>query len=129
MLLLATSTACVQSAELFQTQTTQPSKPEKFSTGLRVGAAAAELAADDSMVIAGGITAGKASGQEGKLRAVAVVLEQKPFGKLAIVACDILMITRDLLDPIAAEIEKTTGIPTANILINCTTPITRPAPP
>src|SRR5262245_52799324 len=39
--------------------------------GLRVGAAAADLQADDSMIIAGGITAGKASGQEGKLRAVA----------------------------------------------------------
>src|SRR5437899_4175548 len=89
-------------------------------SGVRVGAAAAELAADDSMVIAGGITAGKATGQEGKLRAVAVVLEKKPFGKLAIVACDILMITRDLLDPVVAEIEKTTGIPSANILINYT---------
>src|SRR2546426_9565797 len=61
---------------------------------LHVGAAAAEFEADDSMIIAGGITPGKAGGQEGKLRAVAVVLEQKPFGKLAIVACDVLMITR-----------------------------------
>ncbi len=46
--------------------------------------------------------------------------EKKPHGKLAIVACDILMITRQHLDPVAAEIEKTTGIPAANILINCT---------
>jgi hypothetical protein len=72
------------------------------------------------MVIAGGISAGKASGQEGQLRAVAVVLAKQPFGKVAIVACDILMLTRDLLDPVVAEIEKTTGIPAANILINCT---------
>ncbi|HOB97848.1 MAG TPA: hypothetical protein PKM43_03755 [Verrucomicrobiota bacterium] len=90
------------------------------TAGLRVGAAAIELAADDSMVIAGGITAGTASGQEGKLRAVAVVLEQKPFGKLAIAACDILMITREHLDPVVREIEQSTGIPAANILINCT---------
>ena len=78
-------------------------------SGLRVGAAAAELQADDSMVIAGGITAGRAGGQEGKLRAVAIVLEKKPI-KLAIVACDILMITREHLDPVVMEIQQTTGI-------------------
>src|SRR5437660_5760823 len=72
------------------------------------------------MIIAGGITPGKASGQEGKLRATAVVLEKQPFGKLAIVACDVLMITRQHLDPVVAEIEKTTCIPSANVLINCT---------
>jgi hypothetical protein len=88
--------------------------------GLHVGTAAVELEADDSMVIAGGITPGKAAGQEGKLRVVAVVLEKPPFGKLAIAACDILMITRTHLDPVVAEIEKTTGIPSTNILINCT---------
>ncbi len=100
----------------------QPTAKDESSapTGLRVGAAAAELEADDSMIIAGGITPGKATGQEGKLRAVAVVLEKKPLGKLAIVTCDILMITREWLDPVLAEIEKTTGIPAANILINCT---------
>ena len=90
------------------------------STGLKVGAAAAEFEADDSMVIAGGITAGKAAGQEGKLRAVAVVLEKQPHGKIAIVGCDILMMTRQQLDPVVSEIEKTTGIPAANVLINCT---------
>jgi hypothetical protein len=96
-------------------------KEEPAATaGLNVGAAAAEFESDDSMIIAGGITPGKATGQEGKLRAVAVVLEKKPSGKLAIVACDILMITREWLDPVVAEIEKTTGIPSANILINCT---------
>jgi hypothetical protein len=89
-------------------------------SSLHVGAAAVEIEADDSMIIAGGITAGKATGQEGKLRATAVVLEKQPFGKLAMVACDVLMITRQHLDPVVAEIEKTTGIPAANILINCT---------
>jgi hypothetical protein len=95
-------------------------EPAPPASGLRVGAAAVELEADDSMIIAGGITAGKAAGQEGKLRAVAVVVEQQPFGKLAILACDVLMMTRQHLDPVAAEIEKVTGIPSANILINCT---------
>jgi neutral ceramidase len=77
------------------------------------------LEADDSMVIAGGIHAGKSSGQAGKLRCVAVVLE-KPPAKLAIVACDVLMLTRQTLDPVVAEAEKATGIPAAHILINCT---------
>jgi len=87
---------------------------------LHVGAAAVELEADDEMVIAGGITPGKAKGQEGQLRVVAVILEQKPFGKFAIVACDVLMMTRSHLDPVVEEIEKTTGIPAAHVLINCT---------
>ena len=89
------------------------------ANGLRVGAAAVDLRADDSMIIAGGITAGKAAGQEGKLRATAVVLEQAGT-KLAIVACDILMITREHVDPVVKELERSTGIPAANILINCT---------
>src|SRR5258706_113959 len=92
----------------------------QIESALHVGGAAVEFEADDSMIIAGGITAGKATGQEGKLRATAVVLEKRSFGKLALVACDVLMITRQHLDPVMAEIEKTTGIPGANILINCT---------
>ena len=60
---------------------------------LKIGTAAIRLEADDSMVIAGGIHPGKAGGQEGELRATAIVLEQAPHGKIAIVACDILMIT------------------------------------
>jgi len=87
---------------------------------LRVGAATAEFEADDAMVIAGGITGGKVTGQEGKLRAVAIVLEKPSQSKLAIVACDILMITREWLDPAVAEIESKTGIPRAHILINAT---------
>src|SRR5215208_6993038 len=88
--------------------------------GLRVGTAAVEFQATDEMIIAGGITAGKAKGQEGKLRAVATVLEQEGSGKIAIVACDILMMKRQHLDPVEAEIERTTGISRSNILINCT---------
>lgn len=95
-------------------------KPSQESAGVRVGAAAAEFEAEDSMIIAGGITAGKASGQEGKLRAVAVVLDKAGQGRLAIVACDILMITREWLDPVVSEIEAKTGIPGSNILINST---------
>jgi len=86
---------------------------------LRVGSAAVDLKADDSMVIAGGISPGKASGQEGKLRCIATVLEKNGV-RLAIVACDVLMMTRETLDPVVAEIEHATKIPAANILINCT---------
>src|SRR5258706_555163 len=90
------------------------------SSGVRVGTGAAEFEAQDDMIIAGGITAGKAQGQEGKLRAVGVVLEKEPFGKLAIVACDILMMKRERRDSVAAEIEKSSRIRAANVLINCT---------
>lgn len=87
---------------------------------VRVGAAAADFSADDSMHIGGSILPGQVKGQEGKLRAVAVVLEKPGSGKVAMVACDVLMLTRDLLDPVCVEIERQTGIPQGNILINCT---------
>ena len=86
---------------------------------LRVGAAAVDLEADDSMVIAGGIGPGKANGQEGKLRCVATVIAEGT-NRLAIVACDVLMLTRATLDPVVARIGSEIGIPAANVLINCT---------
>ncbi len=94
--------------------------PREATSRVRVGAAAATIEADDSMVIGGGIHPGRAGGQEGDLRAVAVVVEKAAAGKVAIVACDVLMVARDLLDEAASRIEKETGIPLANVLINCT---------
>src|SRR5438132_2463100 len=87
---------------------------------LRVGAAAVNFEADDSMILGGMIDGVKASGQEGSLRAVAIVLAKSPREKLAIVGCDVLMLTRDLLDPVMAEIERTTGVPKSHILVNAT---------
>ena len=81
------------------------------SPDLWVGAAAANFEADDSMILGGMIDGVKASGQEGPLRAVAIVLAKSPREKLAIVGCDVLMLTRDLLDPVMAEIERTTAFP------------------
>ena len=97
-----------------------PSRSIIATSGVRVGAASAEMEADDTMITAGGIHPGKAAGQEGKLRAIAVVVEKPGAGKCAIVACDVLMANRDLLDEAATRIEKSTGIPFANVLINCT---------
>src|SRR5437762_1622203 len=85
---------------------------------LRVGAAEAEFAVDDRMEIGGGILPGKAVGQEGKLRAVAVVVEKPGSPPVAIVACDVLMLNRDLLDPVVEQIAKECGIPASNVLIN-----------
>jgi len=39
---------------------------------------------------------------------------------VVIVACDVLMLNRDLLDPAVEEVAKALKIPTANVLINCT---------
>ena len=86
---------------------------------VRVGSASVDLVGEDSMVIAGGITAGKAQGQEGRLRCIATVIE-KAGTRVAIAACDVLMMTRATLDPVEEEIEKTVGIPRSHILINCT---------
>jgi hypothetical protein len=95
-------------------------QPSGSAAAIRVGAAAVDLAADDTMVIAGGIGPRRVTGQEGKLRAVAVVIEKPPEGRLAIVACDVLFTPRDLVDPALEEIEKTTGIPPARVLVNAT---------
>ena len=72
------------------------------------------------MVIGGGIGPGKANGQEGELRASALVVEDQHGGKVALVACDVLMVNRDVLDRAARRIEQATGIPFDHILINAT---------
>jgi hypothetical protein len=90
------------------------------AAGLRVGAAAVEIEADDSMPIAGGIHTGGSKGQEGKLRATAVVIEKAGSAPLAVVSCDVLLVSRDFVDPAVAEIEKGCGIPAANVLVHAT---------
>ncbi len=87
---------------------------------IRCGAAAVPIVADDEMVVGGGIGPGKATGQEGELRSVAVVLEKPGSPKVAIVACDVLFVERDVLDPTLIEIEKATGIAPGQVLINAT---------
>ncbi|MGP0062049.1 MAG: hypothetical protein ACLQGP_00420 [Isosphaeraceae bacterium] len=87
---------------------------------LKAGAAAEILSADDAMVIGGGIGPGKARGQEGELRASALVVEDAKRHRVALIACDVLMIERDVLDRAARRIEQATGIPFENILINAT---------
>ena len=89
-------------------------------TDLRVGAAAVALQADDSMVIGGSILPGHVRGQEGELRVVAVVLERPGEAKAAIVACDVLSVTRDFVDAALQTIQQTTGIPPSHVLVNAT---------
>ncbi len=87
---------------------------------LKVGASASRLVADDSMVIGGGIGPHKAVGQEGELRAAAVVIEDPQGTRVALIACDVLMLNRDILDQAARRIERELGIPFDHILINAT---------
>jgi len=87
---------------------------------IRVGAAAEKLRADDSMPLAGYLEARFTKEQEGELRAVAVVIEQPGSAKVAIVACDVLWVTRAIVDPALAEIERTTGIPPSHVVVNAT---------
>jgi neutral ceramidase len=93
---------------------------EPTASAFKVGVASTEFAADDSMVIAGGIGPGKAVGQEGQLRAVAVVLEHAKSGRFAIVACDCLFVTRAMVDAALVKIEKRCAIPPAHVLVNAT---------
>lgn len=83
---------------------------------VRVGAASVEIAADDSMIIGGGIGPGRIAGHEGKLLATAFVISADT--KLCLVACDVLMVNRDLLDAAARRISTDCHIPFEQILIN-----------
>jgi neutral ceramidase len=94
--------------------------PQTWAHDVEVGAAAIEVQADDSMVIGGGIGPGKATGQEGQLRAVATVIEKPDVATVAIVACDVLFVEKDFIDRALARIEKSTGIPASHVLINAT---------
>ncbi len=93
---------------------------EPASTDLRVGAAAVELQADDDMPIAGSIHAGYAKGQEGKLRALAVVLQKGEGTPVALVACDVLIMAQDLLAPVLEEIQRRCKIPATHVMIHAT---------
>lgn len=105
--------------------------PSRPALDLRVGASAVDLRSDGTMVIAGGIEPHYAAEQEGQLRAVAAVIERPGDAKLAIVACDVLWVPRDLADAAVAEIERKTGISANCVLINAThthhAPSTAPA--
>jgi neutral ceramidase len=90
------------------------------SRPLSVGAGIGSFKADDAMQVGGNIGPAYVKGQEGDVRAVAFVLEQPGSGKFAIVACDVLFVTRAMIDKVAAQIEKSCGIPPSNLLVNAT---------
>lgn len=94
--------------------------PAARAGDVRVGTAAVNIEADDSMVIGGGIGPGKAQGQEGELRAVAVVVQNTRGARIGIVACDVLFVTRDFVDRALERIEKSTGIPPEAVMVNAT---------
>ena len=90
----------------------------KDTKEIKVAAAAAEITGDDSMEIAGGISPGHVAGQEGKLRASAIVIQANT--KICIVSCDVLVLQRDILDDVCKKIEAEENIPFENILITST---------
>ena len=57
------------------------------SNNLKAGAASTTIEANDSMVIGGGIFPAFVAGQEGQLRASAIIIEKDI--KICIVSCDI----------------------------------------
>lgn len=85
---------------------------------LKAAAAVAEIAGEDSMVIAGGILPGKASGQEGLLRASALIIEAETV--ICLVSCDVLILTRDMIDRVSRKIEAEYGVPFENFTVTVT---------
>jgi len=82
---------------------------------LQVATGRVALRCDDSMILAGSIQPTRAPGQQGELRATALIV--RADAPLCIVACDVLCITRDLADRVARAIEAACGIPFDNVLI------------
>ena len=93
--------------------------PGQAAERLRVGSAAIEIPADDTMDMAGGIHPWKAKGAEAPLRATAIVLALGEE-KLAICSCDVLFVQKDFVDPALAKIEAATGIPPQRVLVHAT---------
>ena len=87
---------------------------------LKAGAAARLLEATDDMIIGGDMGPVKVKGQEGELRASAVVIEGPDGGRACLIACDVVVLGRDILDDAARRIAEKTGIPFDQILINAT---------
>lgn len=90
------------------------------ASGLRVASAAINLEADDSMVTAGGIGPGRPQGQEGQLRAAAVIVRQSAETPVAMVECDVVVVPGDIVDGALKEIETATGLPPSNVLVSAT---------
>jgi putative membrane-bound dehydrogenase-like protein len=110
-------------ADLIQFVRTGPAKTQatgQTAADVRVGAAAANLQSEESMPLAGYLENRFTKEQEGELRAVAVVVGKPGGDKVAIVACDVLWVTRAIVDAATAEIERTTGIPASHVLVNAT---------
>ncbi len=95
--------------------------PSHLNAGeLLSGAAFKTLDCDDTLVIGGSIGPGHAVGQEGQLRASAVVIQAPDGTRACLVACDVLMIERDILDDAARQISEKIGVPFDSVLINAT---------
>lgn len=82
---------------------------------IKVATAAVEIISDDSMAVGGGIFARYFKGQEGMLRATALIIEGN--NKVCFVACDVIGLTRDILDDVCKKIAAQEGIPFNNIFI------------
>ena len=82
---------------------------------LQVATGKVALRCDDSMILAGSIQPTRAPGQQGELRATALIV--RADAPLCIVACDVLCITCDIADRAARAVEAACDVPFDNILI------------
>ena len=85
---------------------------------LQVATGKAAIPCDDAMVIAGSIQPTRGAGQQGELRATALVVRADV--PVCIVSCDVLAVPRELADRAAGAIEAACGIPFGNVLICAT---------
>lgn len=87
---------------------------------LKAGAASRPFVGTDDLVVGGSIGPVFVKGQEGELRASALVVEGADGAKACLVALDVLMVGRDVLDDAARRISRATGVPFDAVLINAT---------
>jgi neutral ceramidase len=86
---------------------------------LRMGSAAVKITPPDGTPMAGYYTTRLSEGVHDDLYSKAIVLEQGGV-KAALVSLDIISTTREMVERARKEIERTTGIPGANVMIGAT---------
>ncbi len=99
---------------------------DKKDSSLRVGAAAVDITPERLPVsMTGSFQDRMATGVQDRLHARALVISDGTH-EIAIVVCDICLITRDIFDAAKAEASKATGIPENRMLMSSTHTHTAP---
>ena len=99
-----------------------------FSGDLKIGSAAVKITPPEGTPMAGYYYDRGAGGVHDDLFAKAIVIE-KDGSKVAIISCDLILVSADLVDQIRSIVEKTSGIMSDHVMVSATHSHTGPVIP